>query len=153
MKLSTEDIAKALGVSPINTNANLSLNNISIDSRDPQKDNIFIAIKGEHHNGHDFIDDAFEKGASIAITEQHHHSHPVFVVDNTIKALGKIANYYSLLINPITIGITGTNGKTTVTNLVANILKKNNKTIQTLGNYNNSIGLPLSIMKLSLIHI
>ena len=61
MKLSTEDIAKALGVSPINTNANLSLNNISIDSRDPQKDNIFIAIKGEHHNGHDFIDDAFEK--------------------------------------------------------------------------------------------
>ena len=64
MKLSTEDIAKALGVSPINTNANLSLNNISIDSRDPQKDNIFIAIKGEHHNGHDFIDDAFEKGAS-----------------------------------------------------------------------------------------
>ena len=62
MKLSTEDIAKALGVSPINTNANLSLNNISIDSRDPQKDNIFIAIKGEHHNGHDFIDDAFEKG-------------------------------------------------------------------------------------------
>ena len=147
MKLSTEDIAKALGVSPINTNANLSLNNISIDSRDPQKDNIFIAIKGEHHNGHDFIDDAFEKGASIAITEQHHHSYPVFVVDNTIKALGKIANYYSLLINPITIGITGTNGKTTVTNLVANILKKNNKTIQTLGNYNNSIGLPLSIMR------
>jgi UDP-N-acetylmuramyl pentapeptide synthase len=71
----------------------------------------------------------------------------VFVVDNPSKAFGKIAHYFSLFIIPIPIGMTGTHGKTTVTILVANILKKNNKTIQTLGNYHNSLGLPLSIMK------
>ena len=147
MRLSNKEITKVLGIRPINTSENLIFNNICIDSRKLEKDNLFIAIKGENFNGHDFIDDAFQKGASMAISEQHHPTYPVFVVDNTIKALGNIANYYSSLIHPVTIGITGTNGKTTVTNLVANILKNNDKTIKTLGNYNNSIGLPLSIMK------
>ncbi len=146
MKLSIIDLERALGISPINVKDDLLVSGISIDSRDIKENDLFVAIKGNHFNGHDYIDDAFKNGASVAISEKYIHTQPTFVVDNTIKSLGKIANYFSSLIQPISIGITGTNGKTTVTNLTANILKQNNKILQTIGNYNTSIGLPLSIM-------
>ena len=127
MKLSIIDLERALGISPINVKDDLLVSGISIDSRDIKENDLFVAIKGNHFNGHDYIDDAFKNGASVAISEKYIHTQPTFVVDNTIKSLGKIANYFSSLIQPISIGITGTNGKTTVTNLTANILKQNNK--------------------------
>ena len=95
MKFTINDLKKAIGVSPINVKNDLQLSGISIDSRKIKQGDLFIAIKGDRFNGHNYIDEAFQNGAIVAITEQHHHTKPVFVVDSTIKSLGKIANYYS----------------------------------------------------------
>ena len=131
MKLTIKDIQNALNKPPENLSDEKILTGISTDSRTINHNDLFVAIKGENFNGNHFIDEALKNGASAVITEQHHQSKPVFVVDNSVKALGKIASYYSSKIKPITISVTGTNGKTTVTNLVAYMLKQSFRVLQT----------------------
>ena len=128
---------------------NIKFDGISIDSRKIKKGNIFIAIKGENFNGHDFINDAVTNGSSAIITEKPCDNIPHLLVKDTTIALGKIANYHINNIKPLTIGITGTNGKTTTTNLIGSMLAKFKSTLISFGNYNNQIGLPLSILKMN----
>jgi len=129
-------------------NSNVNFDGISIDSRTTKKGNLFVAIKGKNFDGHEFIDDAIKKGSVAIIAEKQFKNIPQLLVKDTVLALGKISNYHINTLKPLTIGITGTNGKTTVTNLIGSMLNKFKKTITSFGNFNNQIGLPLSILKM-----
>lgn len=120
---------------------------VSIDSRTVSANDIFIALHGNHFNGHDYIDDAIKQGASAVISEVDLTDIPYIKVNDTHKALKDLALYYSSMIKPTVIGITGTNGKTTVTDLTAKIIGNYKRTTKTFGNFNNNVGLPLSILK------
>ena len=122
------------------------VNSFRIDSREVRKDDVFIALPGSNVDGYDYIDDAIYNGACLVITNRSHKSPLAFSVRDSVKSLGTIANYYINKINSKSIGITGTNGKSTVTAMTASITQQCYKTAKTRGNYNNQIGLPLSIL-------
>ena len=110
MKISISDLEKTLKTKAIDVPSNTTFNGVSIDSRTAKENNIFFAIKGDNHDGHDYIEDALKNGAKAIICNRPISDKPQFIVKNTITALGQLASYYTSLIKPVTIGITGTNG-------------------------------------------
>jgi UDP-N-acetylmuramoyl-tripeptide--D-alanyl-D-alanine ligase len=122
---------------------------VSIDSRDTNPGDIFFALKGEHTDGHRYVRDALDNGACAAVVDHQVEGEREFVVNNTLYALGEFAQQYRRKFNPVTIGITGTNGKTTVKNIVGRILSATSKTVYTHKNFNSLIGLPLTLLELS----
>lgn len=125
---------------------------VSIDSRVVQKDSIFIAIKGEKFDGHDFVYEAIKKGASIVIINEkklpefNNLSVPVMTVRDTVLALGEIAKTWRNKLNTKIIGITGSAGKTTTKEMLSSILSSKYKINKTVGNNNNHIGVPLTLL-------
>jgi UDP-N-acetylmuramoyl-tripeptide--D-alanyl-D-alanine ligase len=118
-----------------------------IDSRLAIHGSLFLAVQGEHVDGHDFVADAFAHGAILALT-----SHAVdqrhIIVDNVVIALGKLAQHVrSNLLNLTVIGITGSQGKTTTKELLASILSAAAETVAPHGNFNNEIGAPISLLQ------
>ena len=128
----------------------IPIKNISIDTRTIKKDSLFIAIKGDKFDGNDFVEEAFERGANLAIVDNKKlikiRNKNIIYVKNTIGALKKISENIIKKYNGNVIAITGSNGKTTTTNIIANSLTNTSKTIE---NYNNEIGMPLSIINAS----
>ena len=150
MNLRVSDVANYLSSSFEGTDREIK--KIVIDSRNVKKGDLFLAIPGIKNDGHEFIKDAIDNGAACIVCEKPHDfgspSISTFIVNSSIHALGNIAREYKINIGqPYTIGITGTNGKTTVTKLCTAILSSSFKTSSTIGNYNNELGLPLSILK------
>tara|TARA_Y100000768_G_scaffold387867_1_gene380734 strand:- start:13001 stop:14338 length:1338 start_codon:yes stop_codon:yes gene_type:complete len=155
MNLNLSELASYLSVTLYGKD--IHINKIVTDSRNIKKGNLFVAISGEKFNGHDFIPEAIQKGAVAIICEDEKKlsdfNIPYIVVDDAIKSLGTIASHYKKKLgDPFTIGITGTNGKTTVTKLTHSILSKSFNVSTTIGNFNNEIGLPLSILDSDNIH-
>jgi UDP-N-acetylmuramoyl-tripeptide--D-alanyl-D-alanine ligase len=134
----------------LNIAKGIPIKNISTDTRTIKKDSLFIAIKGDKFDGNDFVEEAFEKGASLAIADNKKlpkiRNKKIVYVKNTIGALKKISENIIKKYDGNVIAITGSNGKTTTTNIIANSL---NNTSKTIGNYNNEIGMPLSIINAS----
>ena len=147
MNILISELENILKSKVINAHALVSIYGISIDSRTIHKNELFVAIKGDNHDGHLFINDAIKNGASLVISENILEDFPCISVNDTTDALACIANFYVDKVHPIVIGITGTNGKTSVTNMTSMILETYKKTLSTYKNYNNQIGLPLSILK------
>jgi len=126
---------------------------ISIDSRSVKKSEAFLALKGDNFNGHDFITEACEKGASCIIKEVGKGKFKpgkcvCLEVKNSIKALGQIANFHRRRFDIPVIAITGSNGKTTTKEMVAWVLSKKLKILKTQGTKNNHIGLPMTLLGL-----
>jgi len=121
---------------------------ISIDSRKDCSNSIFFAIKGENFNGNIYAEEAIKKGALIAIIddEKYKKNDNYIVVRNSLKMLQKLAEKHKNKSNFEIIAITGTNGKTTTKEIIYNILKSKFKTEYTKGNFNNHIGVPLTIL-------
>ncbi|GAB6188868.1 UDP-N-acetylmuramoyl-tripeptide--D-alanyl-D-alanine ligase [Marinitoga arctica] len=118
-----------------------------IDSRKIMENDIFIAIKGEHNNGHDFVNDAFKKGAKTAIVEEKRdYLKEVILVDNVIDFINEEASKKLKKFSKIRIGITGSNGKTTTKFFLFHLLSYGFKVFTTEKNYNTEIGIPLSIL-------
>lgn len=131
----------------------ITLPPIVIDSRKIQGGELFVALKGENHDGHDFILQAIEKGAKavLAATECPAglaQNISYLKVDNTEHALGKIAAHYRSQFSLPMVGLTGSCGKTTVKGMIESICQEEGKTLATKGNFNNHIGLPLTLMRL-----
>jgi len=129
-----------------------SIYHISIDSRDIKKNTLFIALKGERFDGHDFIDDVVKKGTCAVIINEKYFKKlselevPVITVKDTIKALGDVARLWRSKLNATVIGITGSAGKTTTKEILATLLSEKFKVNKTVANNNNHIGVPLTIL-------
>lgn len=120
---------------------------VAIDTRKLQPGDLFVAIKGERVDGHDFLADAKAKGAIAAlVTRKVESDLPQVLVDDTELALGDLASAVRAQSNVRVIGITGSNGKTTVKTLTASILSRHGRTHVNAGNYNNELGLPLTLL-------
>jgi MurE/MurF fusion protein len=163
-----DDLSKALNTDPyfstINNNYNFA--GISTDSRTILESQIFIALKGESFDGHTFIKTLVEKGIKGFITEKgfvgtldknikkdlFQKNLIIFETKNTLTALGQLARYQRLRSNVKLLAITGSSGKTTTRRIVEEIFKTQFHTHATIGNFNNEIGLPLTLLKLSQAH-
>lgn len=119
----------------------------STDSRSVSAGNLFVAIEGDRFDGHDFVDAAGRQGALAAlVSKARKFSIPTLRVDDTIAALAKLAAYWRKKISVPLIAITGSNGKTTVKEMLAAILGRSHNVLATRGNLNNEIGAPLTLL-------
>jgi len=139
--------------------AALSIDNLVIDSRaideDSDKATAFLAIKGPSFDGHRFASQVIEQGCQLLILEHSIASvadTPQLIVSDTRIALGKIGAFVKQEIAPKTVGITGSSGKTTVKEMVAAILSRLGNVLATNGNFNNDIGVPLTLLRLERTH-
>lgn len=123
---------------------------IVIDSRLVEKDFLFIATKGERVDGHDYIASAISKGAIAVICEEipTSISIPYIQVKDSLQALKDIATWYRMQLNIPIVGITGSVGKTSTKEYVSSVLSQRYNVHKTIGNYNNEIGLPLTILQI-----
>jgi len=125
---------------------------IKRDSREVEEGDIFWALKGENHDGNQFARQALEKGAHIAVVDDKKldviKEKRFFLVDNTLQALQDLGALHRNYVGMPVIGITGSNGKTTTKELVHAVLSQKYNTSATYGNYNNHIGVPLSLLNI-----
>ena len=154
MNLKIKDILKCTGGKLIQGDENYECENFTNDTRKIEKGDTYIAIKGEKFDGNIFFEEAIEKGADTVILEnkkieKKYENKNIIIVDDTKKALQQIAtakrNLYKDL---IVVGITGSVGKTSTKDMIYSVLSQKYKTLKTEGNFNNDIGLPLTILKL-----
>jgi UDP-N-acetylmuramoyl-tripeptide--D-alanyl-D-alanine ligase len=124
---------------------------VSTDSRKINKDVFYIALKGENFNGNKFAKEAINKGAKYAIVDEKEYSdnEKIFYVENGLSFLQGLANHHREKFSIPVIGITGSNGKTTTKELIANVLTQKFNVLFTQGNLNNHIGVPLTLLQLS----
>ncbi|WP_376689799.1 UDP-N-acetylmuramoyl-tripeptide--D-alanyl-D-alanine ligase [Wenzhouxiangella sp. EGI_FJ10409] len=123
------------------------------DARRIETGNLFCALPGEHHDGHAFLDQARDNGAAAALVSRAaDHALPRVVVDDVRDAMGRIARAWREQLDVEVVGITGSNGKTTVKEMVAAILSTQGPTLATQGNYNNELGVPLTLARLDASH-
>ena len=124
----------------------LSIKNIQMDSKKVNEGSLFIAI----NNGNNYIDEALQKGAELIICDREiaTNNSKVIKVENSINFLQNISKIYRKNLNVKIITVTGSEGKTTTKDLIFGVLSNKYKTKKTIGNYNNHIGLPFSILQL-----
>jgi UDP-N-acetylmuramoyl-tripeptide--D-alanyl-D-alanine ligase len=126
---------------------------VSTDTRSIAPGDLFIALVGPNYDGHEFIHTAIEQGAAALIVSQAVNSSlPCIVVADTKLALGKLGAAVKAKVAPLTVAITGSSGKTTVKEMVAAILSRRGKVLATKGNFNNDIGVPLTLLRLEQDH-
>ena len=153
----SELIGALRGNSDFAGDRDFSITSVSIDTRSDIKGSCFFAICGPNFDGHNFIQDAFNKGATAVVVSKNKVNNlgillknkPVVIVDNTTAALGELAHYYRNKFSVNVVAITGSCGKTTTKEMLATILQKRAGVLKTQGNFNNQIGLPLTIFGLN----
>ena len=158
MKYSTDEITKAIAAKVSNNTNGVFIDNdfigVSTDSRSVKSGDLFFALKGESFDGHRFVEQAIAKGAAGVVVSEDIESDKtiVFKVDDTLKALGDLASFVRSQYNIKCIAITGSNGKTTTKEILAACLRLKYNTLKSEGNFNNLIGVPLSIFQLNETH-
>ncbi len=149
--------------------ANAVITEAAVDSRQVIPGGLFVAIPGQHADGHEFVGEAFQRGGSFALIQHEvggairtlpvHANTAVsslpepetplcLLVENTISALQQIARFWRRKLNLRVVGITGSVGKSTTKEVVAEVLSQRYRTLKSLGNMNNEIGLPLTMLRL-----
>ncbi len=149
--LTLGEIAKAVdGKLNYDKYHNLEIKSIVRSTEDYLKNSLFIAIKGEKFNGHDFVLSTYEFGCVCCIVDENIETNkPLIIVNDTRKSLLSLAKYYKSLFSITTIAITGSSGKTTTKDTVYDVLNQKYNVLKTQGNYNNEIGVPLTLFKLT----
>jgi UDP-N-acetylmuramoyl-tripeptide--D-alanyl-D-alanine ligase len=130
-----------------------TIHGVSIDTRTIKPGNLYVAIRGANHDGHDFVSQAFARGASAAVVSeifaaQCSSDDPLLCVKDTLKALGAIASGYRCRLKADLVAVTGSVGKTTVKEMIADVLQTRAPTARTHGNWNNDVGLPMSLLSM-----
>ena len=148
MQFSIKEIAEAVGGSyntgDINDDDTI-VRAVSTDSRSCTNECLFIPIKGSNFDGHDYIKNAFENGAVLALSEREHGTN-LIKVKSARKALQDLASYDRSKFKGHVVAITGSAGKTTTKEIIASVLSQKYKTLKTQGNLNNDLGLPLTLL-------
>ena len=138
--------AASMGASPPAPGPLMEFTGCSTDSRTINRDELFIAIKGDRFDGHDFIGMAGQRGARAAVVERKVSAQlPLLLVDNSRQAMGKLARDWRKHFTVPVIAVTGSNGKTTVKEMLVSILRLQAPVLATKGNLNNDIGVPLTL--------
>ena len=139
----------ALGIS-----LDVEFKGVTTDSREVQKGDLYIAISGERVNGHSFLKEVFDNGAIAALVSKSFDQIDGYqiLVEDTVSAIGKVSTLWREQFNFPIIGITGSNGKTSTKELLKHILSAKFDVHATEGNYNTSIGLPLTLLQLTSFH-
>lgn len=130
------------------------IDHVVIDSRKAEKDALFIAIKGERADGHSFIPQVFAAGAALVVSEKQleNPDGPYILVDSSEQALKQIAEYYRSTLDIPVIGVTGSVGKTSTKEMIASVLEQRFSVLKTEGNFNNEIGMPLTLLRIRSYH-
>ena len=127
----------------------LNSSGISTDTRNIKSNSLFFALKGDHFNGNEFAHLAIGKGAcKVIIDEKKFMNDHSILVPNVLKTLQELASFHRTYLNIPIIALTGSNGKTTTKELVNVVLSKKFKTVATSGNFNNHIGVPLTLLNM-----
>ncbi|MBQ3553601.1 MAG: UDP-N-acetylmuramoyl-tripeptide--D-alanyl-D-alanine ligase [Clostridia bacterium] len=145
------EIVQATGGKLLSGNAEASIVQITTDSRNVPGGSLFIPIKGEKFDGHDFLEMAAKSGAKAVLTEKTvtlSRDVCVILVEDTLRAMQSLASYYRDLFPVHMVGITGSVGKTSTKEMTAAVLERKFKTLKTEGNFNNEIGLPLTVFRM-----
>lgn len=155
LEISLDDFRHLNGIQQSGPPVGRDVSAISIDSRSIQKNEVFWALKGEKFDGHDFLNKVADK-AAFAVVDREHESKAaalaLFIVPDTLSALQELAANHRQKYDIPVIAVTGSNGKTTVKEMLAGILEQKWQTHKTKGNFNNHIGCPLTILGLKKIH-
>lgn len=158
-KIYIKDIINICGADLFCGNFELECNSFSNNTRTIKKNDVYVGIRGEVFDGNTFFEDAFKKGASACILEkksfknfiidkEKYNDKTIILVDDSIETLQKIAKYKLSLYDIPVIAVTGSVGKTSTKDMIASVLSQKFNVLKTEGNYNNHIGLPLTILKL-----
>jgi len=128
----------------------VKITGIATDSRECQAGDLYVALKGEQVDGHDFIADAAEHGAALALVahDSPHNKVPTWLVESPLKTIGLVARAWRQQFTIPVLAITGSNGKTSTKDLLKHIFQPFHTVHATRGNYNTSIGLPLTLLEL-----
>ncbi len=150
-RLTLKQIAAACGGELKNCGGDELVKNVLTDSRSIEDGAVFVALRGENNDGHRFVRQAVEAGAVCCVVERggDYGTFPVLEVDNSLAALGAIAAAYRAKFDISVVAVTGSVGKTSTKDMIASVLSQKLKTHKTGGNYNNEIGLPLTVFGLS----
>ncbi len=150
--LTVRQIAQACAAVCIKCDEDIRIEDIVTDSRKVIPGSIFIALRGENFDGHNFVKQVMTSGAVCCVVDKdfdNTENLPVIVVEDTFAALRDIAAFYRRQFEVPAVAITGSVGKTSTKDMVANVLARKYKTLKTEGNFNNEIGLPLTAFRLS----
>lgn len=153
--MTVKEIIGAAGGKLISGDINTEIKGITTNSRETKAGFMFIPLIGDKFDGHDFINAAFDLGAAAVLT--HKETEPlidktIVKVEDTHKALGDIARYYKAKHNLPTVAVTGSVGKTTTKDMLHSVLSEKYNTLKTPGNFNNDIGLPLTVFNIEKEH-
>ncbi|MGV6826051.1 MAG: UDP-N-acetylmuramoyl-tripeptide--D-alanyl-D-alanine ligase [bacterium] len=130
--------------------ADINVSAVSTDTRTLKPGDLYVALKGERFDGHDYLSNAEQAGASaLMVSTEVVSSLPRLKVDDTRLGLGKVGAFWRKQANARVVGITGSNGKTTVKEMVAAVLAVSHSVLATRGNLNNDIGMPLTLTRIS----
>lgn len=150
--LSIKEAVKAVQGKIKNPHYKSVISGVSIDSRKIKKGELFVPLLGENFDGHDFIEEAYKKGAVGSLTHKPIEGADKFknliFVDDTLKALQELAAYYRKKFNIPFVAVTGSAGKTTTKEMISSVLSVKKMVLKNPGNFNNHIGLPLTLFKL-----
>lgn len=121
---------------------------VNKDTRTLNKNEIYVALKGDNFDGHEFVEQAFKRDAAAALVSQDFPDRDNLIrCEDTLTGLQELANYYRKKFTQPLIAITGSNGKTTTKEFLAHVLRQQGKVIATIGNLNNHIGVPLTLLR------
>ena len=145
--------AAASAIGARHRGADREFHGVSIDSRRADGGRLFVALPGARHDGHAFVAEARERGASAALVSRpDDFPLPTLQVPDTARALTRLARHWRRRHHPTVLAVTGSNGKTTVKEMLAAILKQERRILATRGNLNNELGVPLTLLELDASH-
>src|SRR5881392_4035631 len=151
-----QEVLAATGGDLVRLGARTRFPGVTTDSRSLRPDELFVALRGEAHDGHAFLGEAVERGAGAVVVERAHAERPlrcgVIAVRDTLAALGDLAAFHRRRCHPRIVAVTGSNGKTTTKEMLAAILARAlgpGRVLRTSGTQNNLVGLPLTLLRLA----
>jgi UDP-N-acetylmuramoyl-tripeptide--D-alanyl-D-alanine ligase len=149
------DVIEAVRGELVQGSSNIEISGVSIDSRSIKPGDLFFAFPGERVDGHDFLEQVFDQGAAAAVISHQvnfQNRAALIMVADPLTALQDLAYYYRRLYSIPVVAVTGSTGKTTTKDLIAGVLEQRFNVLKTSGNYNNEIGLPLTLLQLKHSH-
>jgi len=151
--IKAKDVIEACGGELVSGDLDTRITGVSVDTRTLQPGDLFVALTGESSDGHKFLADALAKGAAGVLVSRKVETRKLAIrVDNALEALGDLAAWYRLKFKPVMIGVTGSVGKTTTKEMVAAVVAARGPVLKNQGNFNNEIGLPITLFGLARRH-